>query len=89
MPEITEQQILEALKNVEENGKDIVSQGMVTGIQIKEGHVAFAIEVDPKRGPEMEPLRKQAEKAIYELSGVISATVVLTAEHAPEGNGGA
>jgi ATP-binding protein involved in chromosome partitioning len=89
MPEITEQQILEALKNVEENGKDIVSQGMVTGLQIKEGHVAFAIEVDPKRGPEMEPLRKQAEKAIYELSGVISATVVLTAEHAPGGNGGA
>jgi ATP-binding protein involved in chromosome partitioning len=90
MSEITEQQILEALTNIDDNGKDIVSQGMITGLQVKEGHVAFAIEVDPKRGPQMEPLRKQAEKAIYALSGVISATVVLTAEHVRGGdkNGG-
>ncbi|MBT4700620.1 MAG: iron-sulfur cluster carrier protein ApbC [Rhodospirillaceae bacterium] len=88
MAGITEQQILDALKNIKENGEDIVSQNMVTGIQIQDGHVAFAIEVDPERGPKMEPLRKEAEKSVFDLPGVISATVVLTAERASGGNGG-
>jgi ATP-binding protein involved in chromosome partitioning len=88
MSEVTEQQILDALKNIKDNGDDIVSQNMVTGIQIQDGHIAFAIEVDPERGPQLEPLRKQAEKSIFDLPGVISATVVLTAERASGGNGG-
>ncbi|MBT3767461.1 MAG: Mrp/NBP35 family ATP-binding protein [Rhodospirillaceae bacterium] len=88
MAGITEQQILDALKNIKDNGDDIVSQNMVTGIQIQDGHVAFAIEVDPERGPKLEPLRKQAEKSVFDLPGVISATVVLTAERASGGNGG-
>ncbi|MBT5036484.1 MAG: iron-sulfur cluster assembly protein, partial [Rhodospirillaceae bacterium] len=88
MAGITEQQILDALKNIKDNGDDIVSQNMVTGIQIQDGHVAFAIEVDPERGPQLEPLRKEAEKSVFDLPGVISATVVLTAERASGGNGG-
>ena len=82
MAGVTEQQILDALKEVidPDSGKDIVSAGMVTGLQTKDGNVAFAIEVDPAKGAGLEPLRKQAEEAIYDLSGVISATVVLTAE---------
>jgi len=103
MAGVTEQQILDVLKTIKDpaTGKDIVGAGMIAGLQTKDGHVAFAIEVDPKNGARMEPLRKQAEKAVHGLKGVISATVVLTAErpapggqpapqprHAPPGPGG-
>ena len=82
MAGVTEQQILDSLKEVidPDSGKDIVSAGMITGLQTKDGHVAFAIQVDPDKGAGMEPLRKQAEEAIHGLGGVVSATVVLTAE---------
>ncbi|MEX0810299.1 MAG: iron-sulfur cluster carrier protein ApbC [Dongiaceae bacterium] len=58
---------------------DIVSSGMVTGLVIREGHVGFAIEVDPAKGASLEPLRRQAEKAIEAMPGVLSVTAVLTA----------
>ena len=89
MAEVTEQQILDALKRVvdTERDEDIVALGMVKGLQIKGGHVAFAIEVDASRGAKMEPMRKQAEKVVHGLPGVVSATVVLTAER-KGGNGG-
>lgn len=82
MSAINEQQILDALKAVKDGKEDIVSQSMVSGLQIKDGHVAFAIEVDPARGAQLEPLRKEAEKTVHALDGVLSATVVLTAETA-------
>src|SRR5215469_4427402 len=53
---------------------------MVSGLAVKDGHVAFAIEVDPKRGPHLEPLRKAAEKAVDAVAGVLSVTAVLTAQ---------
>ncbi|MBK8173722.1 MAG: Mrp/NBP35 family ATP-binding protein [Rhodospirillales bacterium] len=85
MTEVTEQQILDALKCVvdPDRKKDIVSLGMVQGLRIKDGHVAFALEVDPQRGAHLDPLRKQAETLVHKLPGVVTATVVLTAERAP------
>jgi len=82
MSDITADRVLAALRQVRdpERGGDIVSLGMVSGIQIREGHVGFAIEVEPERGPRLEPLRKAAEKAVGDLDGVLSASVVLTAE---------
>src|SRR5512143_1866251 len=82
MDQVNETQVLEALKCVvdPERSKDIVSLGMVQGLQIKDGHVALALEVDPRRGPHLEPLRKQVETLVHKLPGVITATVVLTAE---------
>ncbi len=80
MSAINEELILDTLKGIKDGEEDIVAKGMVSGLQIKDGHVAFAIEVDAERGPRMEPLRKQAEKAVHALDGVLSATVVLTAE---------
>ena len=91
MAGVTEQEILDALAKVTEpeSGKDIVSAGLVKGLQIKDGHIGFSIEVDPKRGAKLEPMRKLAEEVVYDIKGVISATVVLTAEKAQGGGAGA
>ncbi len=88
MVDVTEQNILDALTNVTdpESGENVVARDMVKGLQVKDGHVAFAIEVDPAKGAEMEPLRKEAEKTVHDLPGVLTATVVLTAEK-PAGGG--
>ncbi len=82
MAGISLEQILDALKGVTDpvGGKDVVSAGMVQGLQEKDGHVAFALVVDPAKGAEMEPLRKEAEQTVHALDGVLTATVVLTAE---------
>ena len=82
MAQVTEEQVIDALSKVidEEKSQDIISLGMVTGLQVRQGHVAFAIQVEPERGPRLEPLRKKAEQTVHELPGVLTATVVLTAE---------
>ena len=89
MAGVSEQQILDSLKQVidPDSGKDIVSAGMIRGLQTKDGHVAFAIEVDPDKGAGREPLRKEAEEVVHDLGGVISATVVLTADRSAQGPG--
>jgi len=89
MSRVNEDQILECLKGIKDpdSGKDIVSQGMISGLVVKDGNVGFAIEVDPRRGAALEPLRKAAEDRVHSLPGVLSVTVVLTAERqAPAGN---
>src|SRR5262245_66592199 len=79
--------ILDALRRVidPDRGEDIVTLRMVSGLAIKDGHVGFAIEVDPARGAALEPLRKAAEKAVDALPGVLSVSAVLTAERAAPG----
>jgi len=91
MPEISEDQIRDALKSVQDpdKGADIVSLGMVSGIIIRTGNVGFSIEVDPERGPALEPLRKAAEDAVAAIPGVLSVTAVLTAPTAPPGGAAA
>jgi ATP-binding protein involved in chromosome partitioning len=82
MSGLSEQQVLAALRRVvdPDKGRDIVSLGMISGVQIRDGHVLFAVEVDPQRGPRLEPLRKAAEKAVEAVPGVLSVTAVLTAQ---------
>ncbi|MCP5368443.1 MAG: iron-sulfur cluster carrier protein ApbC [Hyphomicrobiales bacterium] len=85
MSHVNSETILEALKAVQDpdRGQDIVTLGMVQGLEVRDGHVAFAVVVDPQRGAGMEPVRKAAEQAVYGIDGVLSATVVLTAEAEP------
>jgi ATP-binding protein involved in chromosome partitioning len=89
MSAVTQDRVLAALRQVidPDRDRDIVSLGMVSGVQVREGHVGFAIEVDPKRGPMLEPLRKAAERAVERLEGVLSVTAVLTAEAKPARGG--
>src|SRR5438552_14690640 len=79
---VTERQVLDALTAVRDpdKGADVVSLGMISGVVVRDGNVGFAIEVEPERGPRLEPLRKAAEQAVEALPGVLSVTAVLTAE---------
>jgi ATP-binding protein involved in chromosome partitioning len=80
---LTEIQIMETLRAVRlPQGGDIVAAGMVSGLTVRDGHVGFAIEVNPSQAPVMEAVRKAAEKAVMDLPGALSATVVLTAHRA-------
>jgi ATP-binding protein involved in chromosome partitioning len=87
MPDVSEGQILEALKTVmdPDRKKDIVSLGMVSGLVNKNGNIGFSIEVDAERGPKLEPMRKAAEEAVTRVQGVLSVTAVLTAPTAAPG----
>ena len=82
MATVSEQQVIDALRCVVDPDlkKDVVSLGMVQGLRIKDGHVAFTLEVDPERGPHLEPLRKLAEKTVHALPGALTVSVVLTAQ---------
>jgi ATP-binding protein involved in chromosome partitioning len=85
---LTETQIMDALRAVRlpqglsQAGGDIVTAGMVSGLMLRDGHVGFAIEVNPSQAPVMEPVRRAAEKAVLDLPGALSASVVLTAHRA-------
>ena len=83
--DVTTDKVLETLKGVidPDRGQDVVSLGMVSGLTVKDGHVFFAIEVDPREGAAKEPLRKACEQAIDALPGVLTVSAVLTAERAP------
>jgi ATP-binding protein involved in chromosome partitioning len=82
MPDITESRIIDALSGVVDpaSGRDVVSDGRIQGIHIQDGRVRFALAVRPGEGPEKEPLRQAAEKAVAALPGVAGVTAVLTAE---------
>src|SRR5471030_813842 len=92
-PPLTTERIMAASAQVIDPDcqRDIVALGMVSGLVLKAGHVGFALEVDPERGPKLETLRKAAEQAVDQLPGVLYVTAVMTAEKAggaPAARGG-
>jgi ATP-binding protein involved in chromosome partitioning len=82
MPPVSEADVMRALGSVvdPDQGKDVVSLGMISGVVVKDGNVGFAVEVDPKAGAANEPLRKACERTVHDLPGVLSVTAVLTAQ---------
>ncbi|HVM79073.1 MAG TPA: iron-sulfur cluster carrier protein ApbC [Stellaceae bacterium] len=82
MSAVTQEQVLAALRQVQDPDRktDIVTLGMISGLAVRDGHVGFTLQVDPERGPRLEPLRKAAERAVERLPGVLSVTAVMTAE---------
>jgi ATP-binding protein involved in chromosome partitioning len=87
MAEVTEAAVLAALRTIGDPDRDgnIVDLGMVSGLALKNGHVVFAIEVDRDRAARLEGLRRQAEKAVEAIAGVLSVSAVLTAERKAKG----
>jgi ATP-binding protein involved in chromosome partitioning len=85
MARVGEEDVLNALRGVQDpdKGEDVVSLNMITGLVVKDGNVGFAIEVEPERGPQLEPLRQACVDAVDALPGVLSVSAVLTAERPP------
>ena len=79
--QLDERKIIEALNKVAtiDGSSDIVTAGAVSGVVIKEGHIGFTIEIDPKDRDQADQLRAAAEKAVLALDGALSATAMLTA----------
>ena len=82
MAEISESAVRGVLETVIDpaSGRSVVALGMVSGIATRGGHVAVTLDVDPARGPALEPLRQACEQAVRAMPGVLSATAVMTAE---------
>jgi ATP-binding protein involved in chromosome partitioning len=86
MAEVNADQVRAALARVvdPDQGKDVISLGMISGIVVKGGNIGFALEVtNAAAARQKEPLRRACEAAVNEIPGVLSVTAVLTAERAP------
>ncbi len=86
---VTKSQVMDRLRGVKglDGGNNIVDQGLVSEIIIKEDRVYFSITVPMDRAGDLEPLRQAAEQAVAGLDGITAVTAVLTAE-APKGTAG-
>ncbi len=84
MAEPSRDDILAVLSRIidPDKGRDVVSLGMVQGLVVRNGHVGLSLEIEPKEAGRKAPLRQACEEAVAKLEGVLSATVVLTAERA-------
>ena len=85
MAQPTRDDVLRALDQVIDpvSGRSVVQEDIVQGLVVRDGHVGFAVEVDPARGAGAEPLRQACEDAVMALRGVLSVTAVLTAHQQP------
>jgi ATP-binding protein involved in chromosome partitioning len=81
MAHATREDVLRALDQVIDpvSGRSVVQEDIVQGLVLRDGNVGFAVEVDPRRGRDAEPLRRACEVAAAGVPGVLSVTAVLTA----------
>jgi ATP-binding protein involved in chromosome partitioning len=65
------------------SGQDIVSAGLVEGIEQRGGLVQVALLTDREHAASMEPVRREVERMLARQPGVTNATAVLTAHKGP------
>jgi ATP-binding protein involved in chromosome partitioning len=65
------------------SGKDIVTAGLVEGIELRGGLVQVSLLTDRAHAAAMEPVRKQVEAVLARQPGISNASAVLTAHKAP------
>ena len=80
----TKEQVLAELARLElPDGRSLVSADMVRALTVEGGAVRFVIEApSPEAAAKMEPIRAAAVDMVQALSGVSSASAVLTAHGA-------
>lgn len=85
MTSLTSDNIRQALMNVidRDTGKDVLAQGMISGLTLQGGKVSFIITVPLAEAKRKEYLREVCERAVAAVHGVDSVTAVLTAESSP------
>jgi len=76
----TEEMLREALRVVRDpaSGGDIVSAGIVEGIQLQGGLVQVALLTDRAHAAAMEPVRREVEAVLARQPGVTNAAAILT-----------
>jgi ATP-binding protein involved in chromosome partitioning len=79
----------EVLRSVTDpaSGRDIVTAGLVEGIEVRDSMVQVALLTDRAHASQMEPVRRSAEALLARQPGVTNATVVLTAHSRTPGSG--
>lgn len=81
--QLSEEKIQKALESVKNAaGAPLFSPSAISGIVIKDGNVGFALEIAPEDGARAKDIQKSAEEAVLALTGVFSATAMLTAHRA-------
>jgi ATP-binding protein involved in chromosome partitioning len=75
----------EALRAIADpaSGKDIVTAGLVEGIELRGSLVQVALLTDRAHAAAMEPVRRSVEALLSRLPGITNATAVLTGHKAP------
>ncbi len=81
----TPEALREALRAVTDpaSGRDIVSAGLIEGIDVRGSLVHVALLTDRANAAAMEPVRAAVETVLARQPGVTNATAVLTAHKAP------
>ena len=64
------------------SGRDIVTAGLVEGIEVRGGLVQATLLTDRAHAAAMEPVRREAEAVLMRQPGVTNATAILTAHKA-------
>ena len=82
MPRVTEEQVLEALRKIEDPDlhQDIVSLGFVKDIRICEGSVALEIVLTTPACPVKEKMQAEARERVSSIPGVSQVDVKMSAE---------
>lgn len=82
MAEVTQQQVLEALRVVQDPDlhRDIVTLGFVKDIRICDGNVAFKVELTTPACPVKDLLKTEAHRAVAAIPGVENVAVEMTAQ---------
>ena len=84
MTTVSSEALRDALRAIKDpaTGRDIVSAGLVEGIEVRDGLVQVSLLTDRAKAAAMEPVRREAEQVLGRQPGVTNATAVLTA-HKP------
>ena len=82
---VTEAIVRDALRDVADpaTGKDVITAGLVEGVEARGGLVQVTLLTDRARAPAMEPLRQAVERRLASVPGVRNVAVVLTTRAAP------
>src|SRR4051794_28976155 len=85
MAEISQDALRSALRAIKDpaSGQDIVSAGLLEGIEVQGSLVQATLLTDRAHAAAMEPVRREAEAVLRRQPGVSNATVILTA-HKPQ-----
>ncbi len=89
MVDISPDALRAALRAIKDpaSGRDIVTAGLVEGIEVRGGLVQATLLTDRAHAAAMEPVRREAEAVLMRQPGVTNATAILTAHKPPAAPG--